>query len=200
MWRSRRLEGESRIQEFRSRNSEFSTEVFMSPGILGKKIGMSQVFRADGQVVPVTLLKAGPCVVVQRKTPTTDGYDAVQLGLVEFAKASRTTKPMAGHLKKASADGVKFLREVPHAAGRRRSEAGRSRAGGSVQAGRQGGRDRRQQGPRLHQPHQAASFQGRSRQPWIDVSSRAGIHRRVQLSVARVPGNPHGRPHRATSR
>jgi large subunit ribosomal protein L3 len=84
----------------------------MSPGILGKKIGMSQVFRADGQVVPVTLLKAGPCVVVQRKTPTTDGYDAIQLGLVEFAKASRTSKPMAGHLKKASADGVKFLREV----------------------------------------------------------------------------------------
>jgi large subunit ribosomal protein L3 len=84
----------------------------MSPGILGKKIGMSQVFRADGQVVPVTLLKAGPCVVVQRKTPTSDGYDAVQLGLVEFAKASRTTKPMAGHLKKAGADGVKFLREV----------------------------------------------------------------------------------------
>ena len=84
----------------------------MSPGILGKKIGMSQVFRADGQVVPVTLLKAGPCVVVQRKTPTTDGYDAVQLGLVEFVKASRTTKPMAGHLKKASADGVRFLREV----------------------------------------------------------------------------------------
>ncbi len=84
----------------------------MTPGILGKKIGMSQVFRADGQVVPVTLLKAGPCVVVQRKTPTTDGYDAVQLGLVEFAKASRTTKAIAGHLKKATADGVKFLREV----------------------------------------------------------------------------------------
>jgi large subunit ribosomal protein L3 len=53
----------------------------MSPGILGKKIGMTQVFRADGQVVPVTLLKTGPCVVVQRKTPATDGYDAVQLGL-----------------------------------------------------------------------------------------------------------------------
>ena len=60
----------------------------MSPGILGKKIGMTQVFRPDGQVVPVTLLKAGPCVVVQRKTPTTDGYDAVQLGLVEFVKAA----------------------------------------------------------------------------------------------------------------
>ncbi len=84
----------------------------MTPGILGKKIGMSQMFRPDGQVVPVTLLKAGPCVVVQRKTPTTDGYDAVQLGLVEFAKASRVTNPMTGHLKKASADGVKFLREI----------------------------------------------------------------------------------------
>lgn len=84
----------------------------MAPGILGKKIGMTQVFRPDGQVVPVTLLKAGPCVVVQRKTPTTDGYDAVQLGLMEFAKARRTTKAVAGHLKKASADGVKFLREI----------------------------------------------------------------------------------------
>ena len=73
---------------------------------------MSQMFRPDGQVVPVTLLKAGPCVVVQRKTPTTDGYDAIQLGFVEFVKASRISKPMSGHLKKASADGVKFLREI----------------------------------------------------------------------------------------
>ena len=70
----------------------------MSPGILGKKIGMTQVFSADGQVVPVTLVKAGPCVVTQRKTPATDGYDAVQLGLVEYAK--KPNKPMAGHLKK----------------------------------------------------------------------------------------------------
>src|ERR1700753_2427888 len=84
----------------------------MSPGILGKKIGMTQVFRPDGQVVPVTIVKAGPCVVVQRKTPNTDGYNAVQLGLQEFAKASRTNKPTAGHLKKANAEGVKFLREM----------------------------------------------------------------------------------------
>lgn len=84
----------------------------MSPGILGKKIGMTQVFRPDGQVVPVTLLKAGPCVVVQRKTPVTDGYDAVQLGLMEFAKAKRTTKPVAGHLKKSGGEGIKFLREL----------------------------------------------------------------------------------------
>ena len=83
----------------------------MSPGILGKKIGMTQVFRPDGQVVPVTVLKAGPCIVVQRKTPTADGYDAVQLGLMEYAKASRMTKPALGHLKKSTAEGVKFLRE-----------------------------------------------------------------------------------------
>jgi large subunit ribosomal protein L3 len=84
----------------------------MSPGILGKKIGMTQVFRPDGQVVPVTLLKAGPCVVVQRKKPVSDGYDAVQLGLVEFIKAQRIRKPLMGHLKKIGVEGVKFLREL----------------------------------------------------------------------------------------
>jgi large subunit ribosomal protein L3 len=81
----------------------------MSPGILGKKIGMTQVFNADGQVVPVTLVKVGPCVVTQRKTPTNDGYDAVQLGLLEYAK--KPNKPMAKHLAKSGAEGVKFLRE-----------------------------------------------------------------------------------------
>src|SRR5436309_7769775 len=84
----------------------------MSPGILGKKIGMTQVFRPDGQVVPVTLLKAGPCMVVQRKTPTSDGYDAVQLGLVEFIKPARINKPRTGHLKKANVEGARFLREL----------------------------------------------------------------------------------------
>lgn len=82
----------------------------MSPGIIGKKIGMTQVFRPDGQVVPVTLLKAGPCVVVQRKTPARDGYDAVQLALIE--KARKSNRPMAGHLKKAGVEGgARFLRE-----------------------------------------------------------------------------------------
>ena len=83
----------------------------MSPGILGRKIGMTQVFRPDGQVVPVTLLKAGPCMVVQRKTPTTDGYDAVQLGLMEFIKPARINKPITGHLKKAGVEGARFMRE-----------------------------------------------------------------------------------------
>ncbi|HEX4808494.1 MAG TPA: 50S ribosomal protein L3 [Bryobacteraceae bacterium] len=81
----------------------------MSPGILGKKIGMTQVFTAEGQVVPVTLVKAGPCVVTQRKTPAIDGYEAVQLGLVEYAK--KPNKPMENHLKKSGAEGVKYLQE-----------------------------------------------------------------------------------------
>src|SRR6202166_1596780 len=83
----------------------------MSPGILGKKIGMTQVFRPDGQAVPVRLLKAVPCLVVQRKTPSIDGYDAVQLGLVEFVKPARINKPITGHLKKAGVEGARFMRE-----------------------------------------------------------------------------------------
>jgi len=69
------------------------------------------MFRADGQAVPVTLLKAGPCMVVQRKTPATEGYDAVQLGLMEFVKPQRLNKATTGHLKKAGVEGAKFLRE-----------------------------------------------------------------------------------------
>ena len=84
----------------------------MSPGILGKKIGMTQVFRPDGQVVPVTVLKAGPCVVTQRKTAASDGYDAIQIGLVEFVKPQRLTKPMTGHFKKAGVDGARFVKEL----------------------------------------------------------------------------------------
>jgi large subunit ribosomal protein L3 len=96
----------------------------MSPGILGKKIGMSQVFRADGQAVPVTLLKAGPCMVVQRKTPTTDGYDAVQVALVENIKEKRINKPTAGHLKKANVGGARFLREFRMGSGNGDLKAG----------------------------------------------------------------------------
>lgn len=70
-------------------------------GILGKKLGMTQIFNDDGQVVPVTVVKAGPCLVVQRKTVETDGYDAVQLGLVEEIPPRRVTKARRGHFEKA---------------------------------------------------------------------------------------------------
>lgn len=88
----------------------------MVTGILGRKIGMTQLFSEDGAVTPATVIKAGPCVVVQRKTVERDGYDAVQLGLVEDRPA-RANKPTAGHYKKASVPPTRVRREVPLAEG-----------------------------------------------------------------------------------
>jgi len=82
-------------------------------GILGKKVGMTQLFDSKGDVRPVTVLKAGPCVVTQHKTAAKDGYQAAQIGLVEFVKESRLTKPAKGHLAKNNLPPVKFMREVP---------------------------------------------------------------------------------------
>jgi large subunit ribosomal protein L3 len=81
-------------------------------GILGKKVGMTQVFDEKGDVHPITVLQAGPCVITQLKTAARDGYDAAQIGLVEFVKASRITKPQGGHLAKTEAPPVKLIKEV----------------------------------------------------------------------------------------
>jgi large subunit ribosomal protein L3 len=81
-------------------------------GILGIKLGMAQVFTDDGQAVGCTVLQAGPCVVVQRRTKEKDGYDAAQLGLVEFIKPQRVNKPMTGHFKKAEVPSMRHLREL----------------------------------------------------------------------------------------
>lgn len=83
----------------------------MVNGILGIKVGMTQLFEDDGTVVPATVIKAGPCVVVQKKTAPHDGYNAVQLGLVEFVADKRVKKPMQGHFKKANVSPAKFLKE-----------------------------------------------------------------------------------------
>ena len=82
----------------------------MINGLLGKKIGMSQVFAADGQRIPVTVLEAGPCTVLQKKTNETDGYEAVQLGFGE-KKAHRVNKPQMGHFKKAGKGAFAHQRE-----------------------------------------------------------------------------------------
>jgi len=82
-------------------------------GILGKKVGMTQLFDSKGDVRPVTVLQAGPCVVTQHKTAAKDGYASAQIGLVEFVKESRLSKPERGHLAKNNLPPVKFLREVP---------------------------------------------------------------------------------------
>lgn len=82
-------------------------------GILGKKVGMTQLFDSKGDVRPATVLQAGPCVITQHKTNTKDGYDSAQIGLVEFVKESRITKPMRGHFAKRNLPPMKFIREVP---------------------------------------------------------------------------------------
>jgi large subunit ribosomal protein L3 len=88
----------------------------MLTGIIGKKVGMTQVFAADGTVTPATVIQAGPCVVVQAKAAARDGYEAVQLGLVE-ARPAKVDKPTAGHFKKANVPPTRVRREVKVAAG-----------------------------------------------------------------------------------
>ncbi len=85
---------------------------------------MTQLFADDGRVIPVTVLKAGPCVVVQRKTTENDCYEAVQLGLVEFVKPQRVNKPRGGHFKKHDVPPVRLLREFRLADGKDEAKAG----------------------------------------------------------------------------
>lgn len=82
----------------------------MSKGILGKKIGMTQVFTAEGRVIPVTVVEAGPCPVVQKKTVATDGYNAIQLGF-SMLRESLSNKPRKGHFQKASLKPMRYVRE-----------------------------------------------------------------------------------------
>ena len=82
----------------------------MEKAIIGKKVGMTQIFDADGKVIPVTLIEAGPCTVVQKKTEEKDGYSAVQLGYGDVAE-KKLTKPELGHMKKAGDVRKKTLKE-----------------------------------------------------------------------------------------
>ena len=82
----------------------------MEKAIIGRKVGMTQIFDETGKVIPVTVVEAGPCTVVQKKTAEKEGYDAVQLGFSDLSD-KRVTKPMAGHLKKAGVAAKKYLKE-----------------------------------------------------------------------------------------
>jgi len=85
----------------------------MVRGILGKKVGMTQIFDDDGRAVPVTVVEAGPCVVVQCKSENSDGYEAVQIGLVERSPKRNATKAITGHFQKAGIPPTRFVAEVP---------------------------------------------------------------------------------------
>ncbi len=84
----------------------------MNKAIIGKKLGMSQIFTADGIVIPVTVVEAGPCPVIQKKTQEKDGYNALQVAFGD-AKEKNVTKPVAGHFKKANVAPKKVLKELP---------------------------------------------------------------------------------------
>ncbi len=81
-------------------------------GILGKKLGMTKIFTQDGSVVPVTVVQAGPCTVLQKKTAQTDRYDAVQLGFDEITKVKNVPKPVVGHCQKGNSKPMRFIREI----------------------------------------------------------------------------------------
>jgi large subunit ribosomal protein L3 len=95
----------------------------MVTGIIGKKVGMTQLFLEDGTVAPATVLQAGPCIVVQQKSAQDDGYEAVQIGLVE-SKPGRVNKAIAGHYKKANVPPTRVRREVRIAKGAESPKAG----------------------------------------------------------------------------
>ena len=157
-------------------------------GILGIKLGMTQVFAEDGAAVPCTVLQAGPCVVVQRRTKDKDGYDAVQLGLVEFIKPQRVNKAMTGHFKKSNVAPMRYVGEVRIEDSKDETKPGDrvlvdgfkigelvDVTGVSKGKGFQGGVKR------WH-------FGGGDATPRVDVSSRARRNRRELVSFARVEG------------
>ena len=102
-------------------------------GILGKKVGMTQIFDDRGEVHPVTVLKAGPCVITQIKTLAKDGYEAAQIGYVDFVKASKVNKAMTGHFAKSNVPPVRVLKEVALEASVEPKEG--EEANGAVKAG-----------------------------------------------------------------
>jgi large subunit ribosomal protein L3 len=104
----------------------------MINGILGKKIGMTQIFDEKGDVHPVTVLQAGPCVITQIKRNNKDGYEAAQIGLVEFVKGKNVTKAMQGHFSKHDLPPVKFIREVAMQDGTEAAQAEQAAEGGEA--------------------------------------------------------------------
>ena len=166
-------------------------------GILGKKIGMTQVFDEKGDVHPITVLQAGPCVITQLKTLARDGYEAAQIGLVEFVKDKNVTKPQAGHFAKTEAPPVKVIKEVAlelDADGVVATKAGDrvlvdifSEARFVDVIGTSKGRGF----AGVVRRHQ---FRRRTQVAWTYVPG-AGLDWRIQLSLARFSRPAHARPH-----
>ena len=136
----------------------------MNKAIIGKKLGMTQVFLKDGTMVPVTVVKAGPCTVVQKKTVERDGYNSVQLGFEEVAE-KKLNKPELGHLKAAGVQPLKILKEFDLSNADSLEVGHRLRR---VRGGRLCGRYGHNQGQRLFRRHQALEF------PPLEGNARRG--------------------------
>ena len=152
----------------------------MKKAIVGKKIGMTQVFTDDGRLVPVTVVEAGPCKVVQKKTTESDGYDAVQVGFDTYAEnraKKLVNKPLTGHFKKAGVAPTRYLREfrLDNVA---ELEVGNELTVSQFEAGEKMRRQRREQGPRLHRRHPALESAHRPHGPRLQVSPWRGLHER----------------------
>ena len=157
-------------------------------GILGKKIGMTQVFDEKGDVHPITVLQAGPCVITQLKTLAKDGYDAAQIGLVEFIKTKNVTKPQAGHFAKTEAPPVKVIKEVDveaNAEGEVQTKAGDRVLVDIFQDAKVCRRDRHFEGSRICWRRSPAQVRRRTQVARTHVPG-AGFDRCIQLSVACV--------------
>ncbi len=165
----------------------------MVTGIIGRKVGMTQIFDADGTVQPATVIKAGPCVVVQAKTAQTDGYEAVQLGLVEETPA-KANKPTAGHFKKADVPPTRVRREVKRGAGRRSAEGrrpgARRRSSPTASASTSIGTSR---GKGFQGVVQAPPLRRRRGDARLDVPPRARLDWRLVVPVARRQGHARAR-------
>ncbi len=161
------------------------------PAIIGKKLGMSQVFTEDGTLVPVTVVEAGPCVVTAVRSADKDGYDAIQLAFGEIAER-KLSKGELGHLKKAGAPPSRTRRRVPRP---RPRDADRRRGQGQRLRGRlqgQGFRDGDRQGLPGHD--QAPQLQPRPGQPRLAQRSRPRFGRRQRRPRPRLQGHEDARP------
>ena len=138
----------------------------MGIGIIGKKLGMTQVFGENGIVIPVTVVKAGPCVVVQKKTVEHDGYNAVQIGFDEITKLSRVNKPLTGHFKKAEVPPMARLKEFRVEGEEMGNMRRAAKCPGSLSAGRFRGRHRGLYRERVRRCHQEAQVLGRAGRSW----------------------------------
>ena len=174
----------------------------MKKGIVGKKIGMTQIFTEDGRLIPVTVIQAGPCPVVQKKTVENDGYEAIQVGFDAYAEnraEKLVNKPLKGHFAKANVAPCRKLREL------RLEDCSAYNVGDEVKVDVFAAGDKvditgTSQGPRLHRRDRPLEPAHRPDGPRFQVSSRRWFPERELHAVPRVQEQEDVRPLRRRSR